>query len=71
MIEVEPVQNEDDDLFTEPGDENKSKEPTATDIDTLASGIADFYIGLRKRKIPSRYAFKLTNVFMQYCIAGR
>lgn len=68
MIEV--VSNEDD-LFTEPADEQEQESAqNDSDFDTLATGIAEFYFGLRNRKVPRRLSFKLTMNLFDYVMLG-
>lgn len=56
----------DDDLFTEPADKKPKKH--ISDFDTMATGLAEFYWGLRKRGVPKRYSFKLTEDFLHFLI---
>lgn len=76
MIEITPENF--DDLFTEPAD----KEPkTNTQNDPYDSSyseiiphmVADFYLGLRKYKIPRKVAGELTGMYLRFtleCVLG-
>lgn len=59
-----------DDLFTEPADEESVHAQNDSDFDTLATGIAEFYFGLRNRKVPRRLSFKLTMKLFDYLMIG-
>lgn len=66
MIEVTPTQQNDDDLFTEPNEPKKQEDKNYEYC--MASSIADFYIGLRRRGIHRRFAKQLTRDFMRFCM---
>lgn len=76
MIEVKPEENEDDDLFTEPADNEPSKDAqidaAVTRVcDVLPDMVADFYHGLRKRRVPKDLANKLTEMYLNFILVLR
>lgn len=73
MIEAKPEENEDDGLFTEPADKELSKDAridaAVTRVcDALPDMVADFYHGLRKRRVPKDLANKLTEMYLDFIL---
>ena len=80
MIEVKQEENEDE-LFTEPADEEPLKDaqndpydpydPSYSEI--MPHMVADFYHGLRKYKVPRKEAGELTGMYLKFtleCVIG-
>ena len=67
-----------DDLFTEPADNEQSKDAQNDPYDPSYSEImphmvADFYHGLRKYKVPRKVAGELTGMYLKFtleCVLG-
>lgn len=75
MIEIKP--EDFDELFREPADK-EPKTNAQNDLDDPNSEIiphmvADFYLGLRKYKIPRKVAGELTGMYLRFtieCVLG-
>ena len=67
-----------DDLFTEPADNEQSKDAqndpyVSSYSEIMPHMVADFYHGLRKYKVPRKVAGELTGMYLKFtleCVLG-
>lgn len=70
MIEITPENF--DDLFTEPADKepktNTQYDPDDPYSEIIPRTVADFYLGLRKYKVPRKVAGELTGMYLKFAL---